>query len=779
MIGKSFNVFIFVKFILFLFIVGCSGGGSVNGSAPVIIDLTGSLTLSQTSYVGEVNMETPNITVTAAIDSPSSTIVFRVNPDLPSGLILDSLTGEISGTPTMAQETTEYTLLAVGTGNYSGIVEANLSIKINTPISGSLTLLQTSYVGEVNMEISNITVTAAIDSPSSTIVFRVNPDLPSGLILDSLTGEISGIPTMAQETTEYTLLAVGTGNYSGIVEANLSIKINTPISGSLTLLQTSYVGEVNMEISNITVMAAIDPPSSTIVFRVNPDLPSGLILDSLTGEISGTLTMAQETTEYTLLAVGTGNYSGIVEANLSIKINTPISGSLTLSQTSYVGEVNMEIPNITVTAAIDPPSSTIVFRVNPDLPSGLILDSLTGEISGTPTTLASTLYTLTANGTVNYIGSVNINFSLTINPSLTNIANIVDDETLKLNGASSLTTTVIDGITYLFVAGQNDNGVSVFSVSSSGTLTNVDNVTDDGDLRLLGVSSLTTTVIDGTTYLFVAGETDNGVSVFSVSSSGTLANVDNVADHDVDNLNFLGASSLTATMIDGTTYLFVAGQNDNGVSVFSVSSSGTLTNVDNVTDDENLSLLGASSLTTTVIDGTTYLFVAGQSDNGVSVFSVSSSGTLANVDNVVDDEILKLFIPNSLITAVIDGTTYLFVAGFIDNGVSVFSVSSSGTLANVDNVTDDENLSLFLTSSLTTTMIDGVTYLFVTGQGDNGVSVFSVASDGELTNIANIVDDETLKLDGAVSSTTTMIDGISYLFVIGHDDDGVSMFRLK
>ena len=83
-------------------------------------------------------------------------------------------------------------------------------------------------------------------------------------------------------------------------------------------------------------------------------------------------------------------------------------------------------------------------------------------------------------------------------------------------------------------------------------------------------------------------------------------------------------------MVAGKTFLFAAGRFDDGVSVFEVSAAGFLTNVFNITDDATLALDGAQALTTAVIAGTTYLFVAGFADDGVSVFAVAPDGTLVH-----------------------------------------------------------------------------------------------------------------------------------------------------
>ena len=93
---------------------------------------------------------------------------------------------------------------------------------------------------------------------------------------------------------------------------------------------------------------------------------------------------------------------------------------------------------------------------------------------------------------------------------------INDAGALELAGAQSVSTAVVSGMTYLFVAGFSDSGVSVFSVASNGALTSVFNISDAGSLELNGTRSMSTAVISGTTYLFVAGAIDSGVSVFRV-----------------------------------------------------------------------------------------------------------------------------------------------------------------------------------------------------------------------------------------------------------------------
>src|SRR4051812_4400274 len=88
----------------------------------------------------------------------------------------------------------------------------------------------------------------------------------------------------------------------------------------------------------------------------------------------------------------------------------------------------------------------------------------------------------------------------------------------------------------------------------------------------------------------------------------------------------------------------------------------TLTNTANVTDNAATAILGPFGATTATVGGNSYLFVTGQNDDGISVFSVTATGTLTNVYNITEttDPSLELDSPRGLATATIGGTTYLF-----------------------------------------------------------------------------------------------------------------------
>jgi len=355
---------------------------------------------------------------------------------------------------------------------------------------------------------------------------------------------------------------------------------------------------------------------------------------------------------------------------------------------------------------------------------------------------------------------------------VTNPDNETDGGSLELDGASFITSTDVGGTTYVFVAGTTDNGISVFSLGLDGSLNNVSNVTDSGALNLVGVSGLSTITSNGNTYLIAAGAGDNGLSVFRVGTGGALTSVDNVADDAT--LNLGGVARVTTATVGGNAYVFAAGTNDDGISVFRVAGDGKLTDVANLADTGVFELDGVKGMTTAVIGGSTFLFAAGGVDDGLSVFQVAANGSLTHTSSVTDNGTLKLDGASDVATAVVGGVTYVFATGTIDNGVSVFSVNSSGILTNVANVSDTASLRLAGATGLSVSLMGSTTYLTV-GGGENSLSMFRVNAGGTLTFMDNIDDGGARELAGTTQVHTATVGGTSYIIAAGSTDDGVSV----
>ena len=122
--------------------------------------------------------------------------------------------------------------------------------------------------------------------------------------------------------------------------------------------------------------------------------------------------------------------------------------------------------------------------------------------------------------------------------------------------------------TYLFVGGSLDDGVSVFEVSSDGSLMNVYNIDNTGDLLLDAIFHLNIAQIGSATYLFVLGSQDNGASIFEVSADGSLTNVFNIKDS--IRLFLRRSTHLETFQVGSNTYLFIAGEVEGGISVFQI-----------------------------------------------------------------------------------------------------------------------------------------------------------------------------------------------------------------
>ena len=245
---------------------------------------------------------TPNIP--SVLGNPAK---YSVSPPLPAGLIMDTVTGIISGTPTTPAAAANYTITA---SNSQGSTTAVVNIATLTAPSGlSYSASSAQYVVETPITANTPTVTGTVTA------YSVSPALPAGLTLNVVTGVISGTPTAASATANYIIKAFNGGVFT---TATLSITVLATPSG----LSYSSNPAVYIVGTSITVNLPNVSGSPTITYSVNPALPAGLILSTGTGAISGTPTTSSTLANYTITA---SNSVGSTMTLLAITVSLPLS----------------------------------------------------------------------------------------------------------------------------------------------------------------------------------------------------------------------------------------------------------------------------------------------------------------------------------------------------------------------------------------------------------------------------------------------------------------------
>ncbi|MBI4911893.1 MAG: putative Ig domain-containing protein [Acidobacteria bacterium] len=301
-------------------------GANTGGSTSVTLHLAvvdqppASLTYATASATYTRGLAIPPNIPTTSGGQPTS---YSVAPALPPGLSLHTATGVISGIPSATTGKADFVVTAANSG---GSCTTGISIWVVEPAPQGLT-----YSFNPAVYTRGIPVQPNVPSSSGGAIasYAVSPALPSGLVLNTATGAINGIPTMVTPKATYIVTGLGVSGES--VGAALSITVND-VPPSIGYGNGSY---------NLTVgIPAQLIPSNTggpaLGWEVSPALPSGLSLSTGTGIILGTPLLPSPTTEFMVTASNSGG-SGSVSLFLKVTSPPPVITQHPQDQTVFRG----------------------------------------------------------------------------------------------------------------------------------------------------------------------------------------------------------------------------------------------------------------------------------------------------------------------------------------------------------------------------------------------------------------------------------------------------------
>lgn len=345
-----------------------------------------SSTILNLEVLGTIVYNSPNVytkgtAITTLTPNTNGVVAtsYSISPALPNGLQFNTTNGTISGTSTVLSPQTEYTVTATsGSGNLIG----KFQITVNDIAPSGLSYT-TPNVYTRATAITNLQPTV---SGGAVLSYSITPTLPTGLTFNSLSGVISGTPTIISPSTNYTVTASNTGGTTTTV-TNITVNDIAPSNLAYPTPKVFTKG------TSINVVSPTVNGGPVTKYTILPNLPNGLKLDTLTGNIFGTPTVLSTSSNYTITASNTGGESSAL-INITVNDIPPSALSYTTPNEFFKDrQIVGLLPTISGGAVTS-------YSINPALPTGLTIDGITGVITGTSSILSNaTDYTVTASNT--------------------------------------------------------------------------------------------------------------------------------------------------------------------------------------------------------------------------------------------------------------------------------------------------------------------------------------------------------------------------------------------
>ena len=522
---------------------------------------------------------------------------------LPPGLSLNSSTGAITGTPTMAG-TYNFTAKVMDSGGNTATASCSIVVA-----SAALALSSPTGTAQVGVAYSSALLASGGVAPYTFSI--VSGSLPPGLTLNTSTGAITGTPTSAGT---YNCMAQVVDSQGSMATASCTITVTSAGTSSTTTSLTLAPSSVLMGSVGPIVMTATVTP-------IGGGTPTGSVTYFNGSTQVGTTTLSGGVGTFNYnpssLAVGIYSITAVYSGDSMFSASTSPSQTLAITQNgpfAYAANMNdntvsvINIPTASVVNTIPVGSAPSGVAISPDQTQIYVTNNHSNNVSVIGASSNSVVATIpvqsspvgvafTPDGTAAYVVNSASNNVSVINKASQTVTATVPVQSSPVGVAMAFTTNG----TFAYVTNEASDSVSVIAVASNTVMQTIP----------VGAAPRWVAVSPNSSLAYVSNSGSGTVSVISVANNNTVTATIPV-----------GMSPFGVAFTPDSNFAYVANSGSNTVSVIDTANAKVVATVAGFNNPVQVAITA---------DGTV-AYVTNQNTNNVSVITTSSNkitGTVA------------------------------------------------------------------------------------------------------------------------------------------------------
>jgi len=295
-------------------------------TATVAFTINGTITATANSITPvsiTVNQSVGSFNPFASVTGGTTPYYYFVSSgQLPERVTLDSTTGLVTGTPTEPYSTATVTFSVRDAGGIVAATTSTVSFTVNAAFVATAGAT-TTVLGYQSSAITSFNPFSSVAGGYTPYVYGiVSGTLPTGITLNTSTGLVSGTPSATYATANVTFRVTDAQGYVAATTTTVSFTVNATITA--TAGATTTVSQtVNTTITSFNPFSSVTGGYTPYTYYVSSGtLPTGITINSSTGLVSGTPTIAQGAASVTFSVRDVNNVVASTTSTVSFSVTS-------------------------------------------------------------------------------------------------------------------------------------------------------------------------------------------------------------------------------------------------------------------------------------------------------------------------------------------------------------------------------------------------------------------------------------------------------------------------